>query len=57
METWIVSRKREIGQSLMETVLITTAVCAGVVTLLTALNRIVEKAVSLAIFTISLPAP
>ena len=47
----------ETGQSLTEVVLIAAAMCFGMISMLTVLNRFVEKIVTLAILMISLPAP
>ena len=45
----------ETGQSLVEMVFVTTAICFGMISMLTAFNRFVEKIVTLAILMISLP--
>ena len=47
----------ETGQSLVEMVVVTTVICVGIISTLSALNRLVEKTILTAILMISLPGP
>ena len=49
--------EHETGQSQVEMVFVTTVICVGIISTLSALNRLVEKTILTAILMISLPGP
>jgi hypothetical protein len=49
--------EHETGQSQVEMVFVTTVICVGIISTLSALNRLVEKTILTAILMISLPVP